>query len=959
MSRSKAARYLVELGAPTGVYDNKGEMALTLLILKMPEVAILALDQFRSQDMINRKEYYFLNYVEEPRIFEKDPRENKARSPLEVAIQHEHYSIVMHPVMQRLINMKWENFGKKAAQKDLVINVIFAFVWTILGITMPMHANQLYSPMREKWWRFVTALVGICLTLFEVYKQVSSLFYMNKAIRRWKLFRENALKNDQRFCHPQWRDENEYLEKEIKIAREERLLTRQDSWIFLDWTALLFILSGLASHIVFLVVGSTISRDVHVRIVCFLLIIMWIRLLKFTRPFKNPGPFVASMAPMLKDFIKWSLLFCLLFIPYAAIFWMIFGPLNSKTASSFKDIPGLLFSVFTMAAFSSFQSIDELSDIDSNMARILISSCVALSTVVTLNLLIAMLADTFTRMYEKSLEAATMQRAKTILYLEQTVTTNTWSEYCKHIQGECSPEVTTLCEEMSIGKRDKIRMKENLHRCVNEVHALVSDRFAQRMGDEKSDMDSLLQSVNALNENFSSAIRQLHSHRGTSLLGNTDVVNLHIVLENRGAATTAITFDNSIKRDKKMHSNRTQLSEAEVRKEKADSKEQTDIEAVSECSSDYLVSSNHVPKPDDDVNKNIAQQLSEILELMKDAMKKGNLNVKTQEGTHPSEEQENKDDDDQLHCADETMEKTGDDPALANVTENDWALYETNAESSDEIHETTNPGYLWDDKGSFVSRPTIGCDVRKGSSMETSDDIVGSNDSQSQFPTRAERLRPRIGTLMNARRRARNEGSSFLSTTSSEGDITGDDLVHNENIRRRNLDFNIDGVRKRTQLKEIQSLKQQYLNQQLLLPRTNSTSSNSSQTDESNRLVSSDDIRGHTYDDVTEHESPFDDVSSSHATDVSGDHLSDSAFLIQEIDASSQESIVEGTPWEATKQIVSNVPHVKWADTALNNNGTTFINIREISQSASECSSPNLAERDIGSWEEEETRLEE
>ena len=148
MSRTKSARFLVELGTPTGVYDHNGEMTLSLLILKMPEVAILALDQFRSEDMINRKEYIFLNYVEGPRIFEDNPRRNKARSPLEVAIQYEQYSIVMHPVMQRLIRVKWEFFGKKGAQTDLIVNLVFAFVWTILGITLPLQAGQLYWPLR-------------------------------------------------------------------------------------------------------------------------------------------------------------------------------------------------------------------------------------------------------------------------------------------------------------------------------------------------------------------------------------------------------------------------------------------------------------------------------------------------------------------------------------------------------------------------------------------------------------------------------------------------------------------------------------------------------------------------------------------------------------------------------------------------------------------------------------------
>ena len=111
----------------------------------------------------------------------------------------------------------------------------------------------------------------------------------------------------------------------------------------------------------------------------------------------GPGPFVASIAPMLKDFMKWSLLFFMLFIPYASIFWMIFGPTNEVYATFLSDIPGLLFTVFSMAVFSNLSIVDDLTTIDKNMARILIASFVGVSTIVILNLLIAMLADTFTR----------------------------------------------------------------------------------------------------------------------------------------------------------------------------------------------------------------------------------------------------------------------------------------------------------------------------------------------------------------------------------------------------------------------------------------------------------------------------------------------------------------------------------------------------------------------------------
>ena len=75
-----------------------------------------------------------------------------------------------------------------------------------------------------------------------------------------------------------------------------------------------------------------------------------------------------------------------------------------------------------------------------------------------------------------------MQRAKTILYLEQKLSSSSWQQYCEYIQKECSPEVSSLSEEMYLGRRDKKRNKEKLIRSVDEIHTIMTDRFGQNVG---------------------------------------------------------------------------------------------------------------------------------------------------------------------------------------------------------------------------------------------------------------------------------------------------------------------------------------------------------------------------------------------------------------------------------------------------------------------------------------------
>ena len=173
MNRSKAAKLLIAEGAPAGVYDDLGNSALSLLIEKIPEVALSAMDQFHSVDTINRKEFYFLNYLERTRLKEE---KTPARTPLEIAVQNERFDIIMHPVMQRLVGVKWQCYGKRGAVYDIVLNLIYTTLWTVLAVTLPKHGRDLYIPLGANSWRLIIGIFLILLTVVEIRKQILSKF---------------------------------------------------------------------------------------------------------------------------------------------------------------------------------------------------------------------------------------------------------------------------------------------------------------------------------------------------------------------------------------------------------------------------------------------------------------------------------------------------------------------------------------------------------------------------------------------------------------------------------------------------------------------------------------------------------------------------------------------------------------------------------------------------------------
>jgi len=84
---------------------------------------------------------------------------------------------------------------------------------------------------------------------------------------------------------------------------------------------------------------------------------------------------------------------------------------------------------------------DGLVAVDRLMAQILCGSYFALAGVVCMNLYIALLSDTFARVYAQAKATAVMQQAKTIITLEGKLSKFYKSKYAHFMLRECSPQV--------------------------------------------------------------------------------------------------------------------------------------------------------------------------------------------------------------------------------------------------------------------------------------------------------------------------------------------------------------------------------------------------------------------------------------------------------------------------------------------------------------------------------------
>lgn len=224
--------------------------------------------------------------------------------------------------------------------------------------------------------------------------------------------------------------------------------------------------------------------------------------MKSARPFEGPGAFVAIFGYIVMDVLKWALLFLLIFIPYSASFWITFGgDATGGHVKGYANLDEMLFNMFSMVVVMDY-GFEELEESDEYMARFLCGTFIIIMAIVLVNVLIAMLSDTFTRVYGNAVANSIMQRAKTIITLERSLRSSRKQRYYDHIRNVCSPEVLTIQPDLNSSEIDDRKSAEEMREEVKEMVDLVQDRFGRRYGkDQMSDLDSVKHDVSMLWKN--------------------------------------------------------------------------------------------------------------------------------------------------------------------------------------------------------------------------------------------------------------------------------------------------------------------------------------------------------------------------------------------------------------------------------------------------------------------------
>lgn len=464
--------------------------------------AYKALDQFHSVDRIHRKQNFYLNFLE------TGDSKTSAPSPLQAASQSNCLELIMHPIFQRLIDVKWRYF-RLEAWLDILPNVLMAILYTILACSVPQDVKEFYSPLSKNWWKVVIEMVFLVITLNEIRKEVKEYYRSKKQSRKFIKWRKKEVERDLAFCHPRWPQERTFVEQEMRRIKQNKGNKQtyfSDAWNYIDWITYAMLMVVIILHMINLWVDDHLYNDVFIRILSSSVIPVWVRLLKYARPFPSQGPFVVMLDHIIMDSAKWLFVILMFYIPYAAAFWIMFGPQSQIPVKGYNGTTSLIYTMIRLPLVDDY-NFAALEKAAPYMARVLCGSFLIISAIVLMNLYIALLSNTFQRVYDNARATAAIQRARLLQDLELDASAKKLSRYREHIHNNYSPEETDYIAVFSEEEEQTRKQGEK----VSEIHSIVSKRFGgKKFGKlERSEFDSVMDDLDILKRSHGEIRRTL------------------------------------------------------------------------------------------------------------------------------------------------------------------------------------------------------------------------------------------------------------------------------------------------------------------------------------------------------------------------------------------------------------------------------------------------------------------
>lgn len=242
------------------------------------------------------------------------------------------------------------------------------------------------------------------------------------------------------------------------------------------------------------------------------MVILSLRFLKHLRVTTFMGAFIVILTKMIQDLVKFLVLYTMFFAGYGIAFYMIWGNItddNGDPVALLTQPDELLFMLYRLMLVDEWP-YDDMIDSNKTMTYILVGSYLMVVAILLLNLFIALLSDTFQRVYDNAVTNASMQRA---IFLRESMQQFTREEYCellKYLKEECNPSTEDWDDDSAEGEQDALKkITHQVYSKVDELDKYIRDEHDDDDAEErknvkvnKDELKSMKKSITLLHQNL-------------------------------------------------------------------------------------------------------------------------------------------------------------------------------------------------------------------------------------------------------------------------------------------------------------------------------------------------------------------------------------------------------------------------------------------------------------------------
>ncbi|XP_002157093.2 uncharacterized protein LOC100200850 isoform X1 [Hydra vulgaris] len=438
--------HFLDLELPVASYCTTGTAVIDLIVERLPSfVGRQALDQFLAKDGL--VEYYYISCLGKRRwrLLSAD-RGLKFNPPtfLEILIGQQDLSLITHPVTLKLLEVKGK-FSNFYVYLNIFLYLLFTIMWTFTATLQLPRSNMVRNENLGKFNAvIVVAVLSYLMTFFFMYKlymEYSISLKLNEKYKQAKLF---ELQLDTSFCHPAWPIEGILLKSNM-----DTLKLRSSNFFTSGWNLVeAFCLLMSTVQMIFTVYWycsptKTFILNMRMYFSSVFILVTWLRLNRALRSLQFLGPFIDMLGEMAIAAARFCFLYTEFYIPFAVMFWVIFGRNDINNGDNeYGKFNDLLYQLFLLLFVGGYD-FNTLASVNQLYARLAISTHFVLVSIISLNLYIGLLGEAFGRVTD---------RAAAKVSLTSAVEYATYDWLIPHLEEKFEIYINKFCAPMRVKK---------------------------------------------------------------------------------------------------------------------------------------------------------------------------------------------------------------------------------------------------------------------------------------------------------------------------------------------------------------------------------------------------------------------------------------------------------------------------------------------------------------------------